>query len=182
MPKKILVCYDGTGNEYGKNNTNVVKAFEAVIRDESQHAFYDPGVGTFLYRINDRNPHTITHGMAGAGILSFALGGSHQTEEMLPAAHWILARPFSRYEEVGGRRDLFYYAACYCSYGMFQLGGDPWRRFYPDLVEALLARQTPDGSWPPEEGQIKETGPAYTTALAVMALASPYQLMPIYQR
>ncbi|MFC1969515.1 DUF2235 domain-containing protein [Chloroflexota bacterium] len=49
MSKNIVVCYDGTGNEYGKNNTNVVKVFEAIVRDDTQIAFYDPGVGTFSF-------------------------------------------------------------------------------------------------------------------------------------
>ncbi|HEY33573.1 MAG TPA: DUF2235 domain-containing protein [Dehalococcoidia bacterium] len=47
MGKNIVVCFDGTSNEYGKNNTNVVKTFEALEIDDSQVAFYDPGVGTF---------------------------------------------------------------------------------------------------------------------------------------
>ena len=47
MSKNIIICYDGTGNEYGKNNTNVVKIFERIVRDQEQVAFYDPGVGTF---------------------------------------------------------------------------------------------------------------------------------------
>jgi uncharacterized protein (DUF2235 family)/acyl carrier protein len=45
--KNIIICCDGTGNEYGRNNTNVVSAFQALTRDEDQIAFYDPGVGTF---------------------------------------------------------------------------------------------------------------------------------------
>lgn len=49
MPRNIVVCYDGTGNEYGDTNTNVVRAFEAIERDGQQIAFYDPGVGTFSY-------------------------------------------------------------------------------------------------------------------------------------
>jgi len=47
MSKNIIICYDGTGNEYGENNTNVVHVFESILRDETQVAFYDPGVGTF---------------------------------------------------------------------------------------------------------------------------------------
>ena len=47
MPKNIIICCDGTGNEYGQQNTNVVKLYEAIVRDEQQIAFYDPGVGTF---------------------------------------------------------------------------------------------------------------------------------------
>jgi uncharacterized protein (DUF2235 family) len=49
MGKNIIVCYDGTGNEYGKNNTNVVHIFESILREDDQIAFYDPGVGTFSY-------------------------------------------------------------------------------------------------------------------------------------
>ena len=48
-PKNIVICYDGTGNEYGENNTNVVKVFESIERDERQIAFYDPGVGTISF-------------------------------------------------------------------------------------------------------------------------------------
>jgi len=49
MSKNIVVCYDGTNAEYRKYNTNVVKTFEAIERDDSQVAFYDPGVGTFSF-------------------------------------------------------------------------------------------------------------------------------------
>jgi uncharacterized protein (DUF2235 family) len=46
-PKNIIICYDGTGNEYGPNNTNVVQLFKAIERNPQQVGFYDPGVGTF---------------------------------------------------------------------------------------------------------------------------------------
>ncbi|UCC16931.1 MAG: DUF2235 domain-containing protein [Dehalococcoidales bacterium] len=46
MGKNIIICYDGTSNEYRENNTNVVRTFEAIIRDDRQIGFYDPGVGT----------------------------------------------------------------------------------------------------------------------------------------
>lgn len=47
MGKNIVVCCDGTGNEYGENNTNVVDMYAHIIRDADQTAYYDPGVGTF---------------------------------------------------------------------------------------------------------------------------------------
>ncbi len=47
MPKNIVICCDGTGNEFGPTNTNVVKLFELLHKDPStQAAYYDPGVGT----------------------------------------------------------------------------------------------------------------------------------------
>ena len=44
--KNIIICCDGTGNEYGKNNTNVVQTYEIAIKDGNQVVYYDPGVGT----------------------------------------------------------------------------------------------------------------------------------------
>ena len=47
MSKNIVVCCDGTGNEFGPNNTNVVSMYNPIVRDEDQVAYYDPGIGTF---------------------------------------------------------------------------------------------------------------------------------------
>ncbi len=47
MAKNIVVCCDGTGNEYGSNNTNIVDMYEPIVRDQDQIAYYDPGIGTF---------------------------------------------------------------------------------------------------------------------------------------
>ena len=44
--KNIIVCCDGTGNEYGTNNTNVVTAYALAEESARQWRYYDPGVGT----------------------------------------------------------------------------------------------------------------------------------------
>ena len=44
--KNIVICCDGTGSEYGSNNTNVVETFQLVEKDAEQVSYYDPGVGT----------------------------------------------------------------------------------------------------------------------------------------
>lgn len=44
--KNIVICSDGTGNEYGENNTNVVETYSISRKTEKQVAFYDPGIGT----------------------------------------------------------------------------------------------------------------------------------------
>lgn len=46
MPKNIVVCCDGTGNEFGDKNSNVVAVYKTLICDEGQVAYYHPGVGT----------------------------------------------------------------------------------------------------------------------------------------
>ena len=63
MGKNIVICCDGTNNEFGEENSNVVKLFNVLVKDtfsttmpssqsasfnrSTQVAFYDPGVGTF---------------------------------------------------------------------------------------------------------------------------------------
>lgn len=45
MPQNIVLCFDGTNNEFGVNNTNVVRLAQVIDRD-AQRLYYDPGVGT----------------------------------------------------------------------------------------------------------------------------------------
>ena len=47
MPKNIVLCIDGTGNEFGARNSNVVKLFSVLKSDSDQQiSFYHPGLGT----------------------------------------------------------------------------------------------------------------------------------------
>ena len=45
-PKNIVICCDGTGNEFGDSNSNVVKMYTALQVDAEQIAYYHPGVGS----------------------------------------------------------------------------------------------------------------------------------------
>src|SRR5690349_1592940 len=47
MPKNIVVCCDGTANEFAKDNTNVVKLYSTLVHESpAQCTYYHPGVGT----------------------------------------------------------------------------------------------------------------------------------------
>ena len=46
MAKNIVICCDGTGNEFGQSNSNVVKLYKVLAPSERQIAYYHPGVGT----------------------------------------------------------------------------------------------------------------------------------------
>jgi uncharacterized protein (DUF2235 family) len=47
MGKNIVVCCDGTANQFSRNNTNVVKLYSVLVDDAArQLIFYHPGVGT----------------------------------------------------------------------------------------------------------------------------------------
>jgi uncharacterized protein (DUF2235 family) len=47
MPKNIVICLDGTGNEFGDTNSNVIKLYKVLTQDpQTQVAYYHPGLGT----------------------------------------------------------------------------------------------------------------------------------------
>ena len=47
MAQNIVICCDGTANEFTHNNTNVVKLYSTLVHDDPrQRTFYHPGVGT----------------------------------------------------------------------------------------------------------------------------------------
>ena len=46
IPKNIVICLDGTGNQIEENLSNVLKLYRTVEKSESQIVFYDQGVGT----------------------------------------------------------------------------------------------------------------------------------------
>lgn len=141
---------------------------------------YEPRSGQFWYALQGVE-HVTTRAMTGAGILSLSLAGRHDTPMARAAGDWLLEHPFVVYEKVG-RNDRFFYGGFYCSQAMFQLGGRYWSAFYPRLLRTLAELQQPDGSWGREVGSDGAYGTAYTTALAVLALSPPYQILPIFQR
>lgn len=145
--------------------------------------------GVFEY-VADSREDDRSRAMAGAGILALAHAGFHRAPEATQSGEFILQHGFSQYNAVMpfGKRleashDRYHYSLFNCCQGMYQLGGDYWRQFFPPTVEVLLANQQPDGSWPPDEHAFDaQFGSAYTTALVLMTLGAPNQLLPIFQR
>jgi uncharacterized protein (DUF2235 family) len=51
MPRNLVLCFDGTNAEFGRNNTNIVRLVQVLDRNpELQRLYYDPGVGTLPER------------------------------------------------------------------------------------------------------------------------------------
>src|SRR6266542_183290 len=46
MPKNIVVCCDGTNNQFDGYHTNVIRTYKVARRNSEQITYYDPGVGT----------------------------------------------------------------------------------------------------------------------------------------
>ncbi len=148
---------------------------------------FDKKHGTFSY-LAGSDQH-FTRGMAGAGILALAHAGQHDSPMATRTGDWILKNNFDTYNGLGrfhpqqDHGDRYHYGLLTCSQAMYQLGGRYWREFYPSTVQAILANQLPNGSWPAESIQSDaKFGTRYTTALCVLSLSAPNQLLPIFQR
>jgi hypothetical protein len=147
---------------------------------------YSRRYGAFGYTIADADPRS--RGMAGAGILALAHAGYHNSPEARHSAEWLRRHGFDRYNEYesfgqGWAHDRYHYGLFNCCQGMYQLGGQYWEEFFPRAVHTLLENQQPDGSWPAESHfNDAQFGNAYTTALVLLTLGAPNQLLPIFQR
>jgi hypothetical protein len=143
---------------------------------------WHPQMGVFFYK-NAGSERRWSRGMVGAGILSLAMAGQHDKPIAQRAGDWLLTYPFRSFGDKVGSGDRFFYSTYYCSQAMAQLGGRHWKGFFPSLAAVLVRSQQSNGSWPTEpHGSDRMFGNTYTTAMAVLSLTPPLQLLPVYQR
>ena len=122
-------------------------------------------------------------GKTGMGLLALQLHSQRDDPMSLEAATWLIDHEIPRQGEVA-----VFYRQCYvCGHAMAQMGGTYWATFYPRLVDRLLPDQAPEGYWrltaPPRMRTSEAwSGPCYNTALAVLTLTLPDQLLPVHQR
>jgi hypothetical protein len=135
---------------------------------------YDPASGGFRYYPGSH----VTIGCTGTSILALELCGKerHRSTEALKAGAYLINRPPYWGQE------HFFYSVYYCSQATFQLGGNYWSFYKPQLHKILLNNQQADGSWWGRDGSSRIYGRNYCSAMAVLALAVEYRFLPIYQR
>lgn len=143
---------------------------------------FDKNYGAFVYTINRGDGRS--RGMAGAGILALGHAGFHNSFEAQRTGQWLLQYSFEVYNGNDGfQRDRYHYSLFNCCQGMYQLGSPYWEQFFPRTVAAVLAAQQPDGSWDAESfHRDRGFGNSYTTALVILSLGAPNQLLPVFQR
>jgi uncharacterized protein (DUF2235 family) len=65
MPKNIVICCDGTGNEINTTISNVLKLYRVLEKDEGQRVYYRPGVGTVGLQSTWQRLKQETYGVLG---------------------------------------------------------------------------------------------------------------------
>jgi squalene cyclase len=73
----------------------------------------------------------------------------------------------------------YFYGHYYGAQAMWQAGGKYWFDWYPAIRDDLLKNQSPDGRWRDTQPSV---GPRYATAMALLVLQTPNNLLPIFQR
>jgi len=173
---QLMFLRSARNAEFDVPKKHIDEAVAYVMRN------WDDSDGVFYYRKSGSEARW-SRGMVGAGILSLAMAGQHNTRAAQRAGDFLLNYPFQRFGERIGSGDRFFYSTYYCSQAMAQLGGRHWKQFFPNLVNVLLRSQQSSGEWPPEPyGGDRMFGNTYTTAMAVLSLTPPLQLLPVYQR
>ena len=141
--------------------------------------------GSFQYSLHqDQSSYALT----AAALSSFFLYGKYKDDPELTISRAIdyLREKLERHADVAWS----YYGHFYAAWAAWQWDGHTWaadgdnlwgwwhRRVYPDL---LSKQRSTDGSFEPDSGRY-DYGPVLSTAFAVLTLAIPDEVIPIFQR
>ena len=136
MAKNIVLCCDGTANEFARDRTNVVKLFHALVHDpDGQATYYHPGVGTM-----EAVGAVTTTGRKVTKLLGLAIGYGLETD--IRDAYVFLMNHFKE----GDRLFLFgfsrgaYTVRCVTAllhmYGLIRPGNEP---LVPYAIRMMMA-------------------------------------------
>ncbi len=153
MSKNVVICCDGTANEFAKNNTNVVKLYSTLIQDSNQQvSYYHPGLGTM-----EPAGALTTFSRKMTKILGMAIGYGLNYD--IRDAYVFLMRNF----QAGDRLFLFGFsrgaytvrgvAALLRMYGLIRPGNEP---LVPYAIRMMLGIQRSAGDDAAQKTAVKE--------------------------
>lgn len=78
--RTIVLCLDGTGDQFDGDNSNVVRFFKCLKKDDPnrQLVYYQAGLGTYL---TTRSANPITTFLSGVGDMAIGSGLGHHTRD-----------------------------------------------------------------------------------------------------
>ncbi|MGK0184367.1 MAG: hypothetical protein ACI9R3_000133 [Verrucomicrobiales bacterium] len=126
---------------------------------------HDP-TGGFRYTLS--GGHT-TFALTSAGVVSLYSAGIYEGKEIKTGLKYIKENKAS----AGGH---FFYGHYYAVQAMWHAGGEDWNQWYPSISKTLLGMRRAGGAWSASQGN------AYATAMALIILQMPKDLVPVYAR
>jgi len=131
----------------------------------------NPADGGFLYRINQG---TSAFPRSAAGVASLYYAGVYEGDILDRGLKYLM-----RYKNQQGsnrRMGHYFYGHYYAAQAMHLAGGQYWRDWYPMIRDELLKQQREDGSWTYNHGE------SYATAMALLVLQMPNEVLPIFEK
>lgn len=126
--------------------------------------------------------HWANFNTTAAGMLAMQLNGRREDARVQKAAAWFADAPVPSQNSI----PRFYFGCYMTSQAMAQSGGEHWNLYFPRLVDRLVPHQAAAGHWRLDGyigwGDEDKLGPVYYSALAILCLTLPDQLLPIHQR
>ncbi len=131
---------------------------------------FNPADGGFLYRINQG---TSAFPRSAAGVASLYYAGVYEDDMIDRGLKYLM-----RYIDDQGRRRIghYFYGHYYAAQAMHLAGDEYWRKWYPMIRDELLDQQQADGSWTYNHGE------QYATAMALIVLQMPNDVLPIFEK
>jgi hypothetical protein len=131
------------------------------------------GDGGFSYQTTQRGSGPAR---TGAALTCLMISGEKEAPETKKGLEYLEKHNLSNYD--WAYRQHYYYALYYCTQAMYQVGGEPWKKWFTEVRERILRDQRAEGSWQ----ENRSVGEEYSTAMAVLVLQVPAGLLPIYQK
>ncbi len=127
--------------------------------------------GGFSYRLQGARESEFPR--SAAAVVALQSAGIYEGPEIDAAIAYLLQfRPAPNQVQ----STYFYYGHYYAVQAMWQEGGEPWQRWFPAIRNGLVELQRSEGAW------TSRYSPEYSTAMALIVLQIPNNVLPIFQR
>lgn len=147
----------------------VVSYFKSAADPESGGFNYVPGGGS----------KGTTVACTGGGAYAAQLAGERGSEMVLSALRFLKERAPGIMDSNFG---FYFYGHYYAIHAMVQAGDEYYAAWYPVIRDALIRKQSADGSWSESRNKRGSKFASYETPMAIIILATPHRYIPIYQR
>lgn len=122
------------------------------------------------YTFNDTR---VTFPLTACGIVAMYSAGEYNNRDIQNGLRYLT--------EQQGRRLFwgkyhYFYGHYYASQAMYLAGPAYWDAYYPRIRDEILRAQREDGSWQ------DDVGLTYATAMAVLLLQMPCEILPVFQK
>ena len=129
--------------------------------------------GGFRYQLVRRGESAFPR--SAAGVVALHSAGLYEGKEVERGLSYL--QRFVPRGQMPRYEGHFFYGHYYAAQAVWRAGGERWDEWYPSIRDTLLRDQLPDGAWTDSTVCVE-----YGTAMALIILQMPNNLLPIFQR